>query len=77
MGHCQMCVSTKRWLDKKGLDYIELNLYAEENATVLKVAKERGMAAAPIVSVNDSETSLETEMWCGYRPDLLGGLVTT
>ena len=73
-GFCQQCDATKRALTKRGLTYIESDLYAEENAHVLEVAKARGMSAAPIVCVQDDATSLELAMWSGFRPDLIRAL---
>lgn len=59
---CQQCDATKRFLDKRQVPYLAMDL-AEHPAQADKFRSE-GLQQAPIV-----ETPYET--WSGFRPDAL------
>lgn len=73
MGYCQMCVATVRKLTKMGVRFTERNLYADEHAEVLQRAKDSGLQAAPIVTIEGHPGIPEGEwiMFSGFRPDLI------
>ena len=69
--NCQACVTTKRYLEQEGHNYIELNidneLNKDKNAQILDSLKEHGFQGLPVVLVDDNwETAFS-----GFRPDLL------
>ena len=63
---CPQCMTTKRWLDKRGIPYTEVDLAKDPDA--LAWAKSRGHQAAPVVVV--STLARDTE-WSDFRVDLL------
>ncbi|MDQ0735145.1 glutaredoxin domain-containing protein [Arthrobacter agilis] len=66
--NCQQCNATKRWLEKRGLRYVAVDL-AQGPADAAAVAA-LGYQQAPvvIVSTGDPETDLH---WGDFRPDYL------
>lgn len=64
--YCQKCMATKRWLDKRGITYTEVDLAKDPDA--LAWAKSRGHQAAPVVVVS---TPTEDVEWSDFRVDLL------
>lgn len=45
---CQACRLTKKWLADRGLEFTEADITTDEN---LALAKENGIAAAPMTSI--------------------------
>jgi len=62
--HCQPCKATKRWWDKRGIAYTEVDITLPENAKDAEAIRALGFKEAPvvIVSTGDPETDL---MWSG------------
>jgi glutaredoxin-like protein NrdH len=66
---CYACESTKKWLDKEGLEYTVLDLTSDENT---EYAKSLGHQQAPVVVVqHDDGTS---ESWSGFNPGKITAL---
>lgn len=61
---CQPCKLTKRHLERRGLDYTELD--AREHADFLTSL---GFRASPVVLVVDDNG--ETQSWSGFCPELI------
>jgi len=57
---CSQCFSTKKLMDKKGVQYREVDL--SENIAKLEELRQKGFTQAPIVEVRD-------DMWSGFRFD--------
>lgn len=66
---CQPCKATKRWLDKRGIDYRTIDI--TQSPDDLAAIKYLGYLAAPvvIVSTGDPETDLH---WSGFDPTSMG-----
>lgn len=64
---CVQCNATKRALKKRGLEFDEIDL--TEDADALAAVKALGYQAAPVVFADGNH-------WSGYRPDLIGELVS-
>lgn len=62
--HCQQCLMTKRWLDKRGHQYTTVNL--EESPDDLAAVQELGYAQAPVVVV--SKRGGPDVHWSGFDP---------
>ena len=65
---CQPCRSTKRTLDRLGLDYTDRR--AVEHMDVLAPL---GHTSAPVVVVTDDNGDM-VDHWAGFSPDKLKGL---
>uniref|UniRef100_UPI003F49B0A3 glutaredoxin domain-containing protein n=1 Tax=Arthrobacter silvisoli TaxID=2291022 RepID=UPI003F49B0A3 len=66
--HCQPCKATKRWLDKRGITFAEVDVTTSpDDAAAIRAL---GFKEAPvvIVSTGDPETDL---MWSGFDPNNL------
>jgi len=68
--NCQPCKATKRWLDKRDIQFQETDVTKPENANDAEAIRALGFKEAPvvIVSTGDPETDL---MWSGFIPDNL------
>lgn len=62
---CVQCDTTKRFLNKNGIEYTEVNL--AEDAQAYEKIKTMGYTQAPVVEVGD-------ESWSGFRLDFLNKL---
>lgn len=62
---CVQCNATYRALDAKGLDYVTVDLSADEEA--LEAVKALGYMQAPVVVTPDDH-------WSGFRPDKIASL---
>ncbi|MDN5640679.1 MAG: NrdH-redoxin [Actinomycetia bacterium] len=65
--HCQQCLMTKRWLDKRGHQYTTVNL--EESPDDLAAVQELGYAQAPVVVVSKGQGP--DVHWSGFNPTML------
>lgn len=65
--HCPQCSGTKRWLDRRGVDYDTVDV--SQDVQALEAIRELGYAAAPVVFVSPA-AGLDVH-WSGLRPDLL------
>lgn len=63
---CPQCDTTKRFLAKEGVDYKEIDLSNDADAT--EFVKQLGYASAPVVVAQDSH-------WSGFRIEKLRNLV--
>jgi glutaredoxin-like protein NrdH len=65
---CQQCTATKRWLEKRGVPYVAIDL-ADSPADAAAVAA-LGYKQAPVIIVSngDPETDLH---WGGFDPNNL------
>ena len=66
--NCQPCKATKRWWDKRGITYAEVDVTTSpQDAEALRAL---GFKESPvvIVSTGDPETDLS---WSGFNPDNL------
>jgi glutaredoxin-like protein NrdH len=65
---CQPCKATKRWLDKRGVEYQTVDV--SQSPADLEALKELGYNAAPVVIVSngDAETDIH---WQGLHVDNL------
>jgi len=63
--NCPQCMTTKRMMDKKGIEYRVVDL--AENPDKLEEFKEQGFTQAPIVT-----TDIKT--WSGFRFDKIESL---
>jgi glutaredoxin-like protein NrdH len=70
--HCQPCRATKRWLDKRGIEYRTVDV--SQSPDDLAAIKYLGYQQAPVVIVSsgDPETDLH---WSGFDPISLGRYV--
>jgi glutaredoxin-like protein NrdH len=64
---CVQCESTKKVLDKNNVEYSVVDL--SEDETAYEMVKALGYQAAPVVIAGDDH-------WSGFRPELLGALVS-
>ena len=71
---CQPCKATKRWLDKRDIDYTTVDV--AESPADLEAIKALGYQSVPvvIVSTGDPETDLH---WQGFNPNNLDKYTTT
>lgn len=71
---CQPCKATKRWWDRRGIRYQEIDITTSpDDAAAIRAL---GFKEAPvvIVSTGDPETDL---MWSGFDPNNLTKYTTT
>lgn len=65
---CQPCIATKRWLDKKGIEYKAIEVTADNK-------DDFGISSVPVVKIiegTDAGGSIK-DTWTGFRPDRLAG----
>lgn len=72
--NCQPCRATKRWLDKRGIEYSTIDVTT--SPADLAAVKALGYEGVPVVIVSngDPETDLH---WHGFHPDNLTKYTTT
>lgn len=63
---CQPCKATKKWLDKAGIEYDQIDLSVDPAAA--DAVKALGYTSAPVVVVSDDWH------WSGFRPTELSKL---
>jgi glutaredoxin-like protein NrdH len=61
--NCQQCTATKRWLDKRGINYKTIDV--TENPNDLAAIKELGYKAAPVTIVSTGDPEMELH-WYGF-----------
>lgn len=59
---CQQCIATGRYLDKRGVAYLYVDVTEEEHA--VETVRELGYTQVPVVEVNGDH-------WYGYNPGKL------
>lgn len=69
---CPQCITTKRWLAKRGIDHLTVDITASPAAHDL-IVNELGYRAAPVVALTNDAGRLVGH-WSGFRPDLLADL---
>ncbi|ORV00981.1 glutaredoxin-like protein NrdH [Mycolicibacterium fallax] len=62
---CPQCVATKKWLNKNGADFAEVDLTTDPDARDYVMSL--GYLSAPVIVAG-------SEHWSGFRPDRLDGL---
>ena len=63
--NCPQCMTTKRMMDKKGIEYRVVDL--TENTDKLEEFREQGFTQAPIVTT-------DVKTWSGFRFDKIESL---
>lgn len=63
--NCVQCEQTKKFLDRKGVDYTVVDL--TEDAEALSKVKSLGFSSAPIVET-------EHDTWAGFNPMKLNSI---
>jgi glutaredoxin-like protein NrdH len=63
--NCVQCETTKKVLNKKGIEYEEINL--AENEEAMQHVRDLGYSAAPVVEIGDVH-------WSGFRVEMLNRL---
>lgn len=63
---CGQCMMTSKALDKRGLEYLKVDV--TENPDAAEFVKSLGYTRAPVVIVGDNH-------WSGFRPDKINGLM--
>lgn len=61
--NCSQCRMTKIFLNRKGIEFIEINL--DEQPSELVTVKEMGFSSLPVVVIPNHEP------FFGFRPDVL------
>ena len=64
---CMQCESTKRMMDRLGIDYTVEDLTAPKNVDKLAEFKAKGHTTAPIVTT-------DTRIWSGFKFDKIQSL---
>ena len=65
---CQPCKATKRWLDKRGISYQEVDVTTSpKDAEAIRAL---GFKEAPVVIVSSGDPELDL-MWSGFDPSNL------
>lgn len=66
---CPQCIATKRWLDKRGVSYLTVDLAV--NAVMRDyVTDELGYTSAPVIVTTDDDGTI-TDHWSGFQPNKL------
>ena len=60
--NCMQCSFAKKYLDNKGVEFKEINVF--EDAEALAMLRDSGYSEMPVVDVNG-------EFHTGFRPDVL------
>ena len=63
---CVQCDSTKRFLDRNGIEYAVVDITEDQDAYAM--VKELGFTSAPVVIT-------QTDKWSGFRIEKLNALV--
>lgn len=67
---CYSCDSTKKWLNKEGLEYTVLDLTSDES---IEFAKNLGHQQAPVVVICDDSGTI-IDHWSGFNPGKITAL---
>jgi glutaredoxin-like protein NrdH len=67
---CSQCTMTKKFLDRKGIDFEEADLETSTPEQLQKF-KDDGLMQAPIVVLGNNGRT-----WAGFRPDLIEELAS-
>ena len=70
---CPQCITTKRWLAKRGIDHLTVDITDTPAAREL-IVDELGYLSAPVVTITD-EAGVLVDHWSGFRPDRLADLL--
>lgn len=70
--NCVQCTQTKKALEKQGVEYVAIDLTADEKAFEF-VTGELGHRAAPVVVIKDNNGGI-VKSWAGFQPELLSEL---
>lgn len=70
---CQPCKATKRWLDKRGISYHEVDVTTSPDD--LAAIKSLGYKSAPVVIVSTGDPEIELH-WFGFDPNNLSKYAT-
>ena len=66
--NCQPCKATKRWLDRRGIIYQEVDVTTSpDDAEAIRAL---GFKEAPVVIVSSGDPELDL-MWSGFDPNNL------
>lgn len=68
---CVQCNSTYRMLDKKGIDYLKVDMSQDEAA--LDLVRELGFQQAPVIVNRDADGNIVSK-WSGFNPDKIDEL---
>ena len=63
--NCVQCTQTKKYLDKKGINYTTIDI--TEDAEAYDLIIEKGFKAVPVVNAG-------SEWWAGFQPDRLDSI---
>ncbi|MEM9468888.1 MAG: glutaredoxin-like protein NrdH [Pseudomonadota bacterium] len=63
---CVQCTATTQAMDKKGIEYLYVDL--TEDAAAMEKVTNLGYRQAPVVVAGDDH-------WAGFRPDKIAGLL--
>ena len=68
--HCPNCETVKRYLDRRGVEYVECDAAAPASRALLR---ELGITSAPGVVIRGESSGVDDflESWGGLRPDRL------
>ncbi len=64
---CMQCIATTREMDKKGIEYIYVDLTKDDSA--MAKIESLGYRQVPVVVAGDDH-------WTGFRPDKIGALIS-
>jgi glutaredoxin-like protein NrdH len=64
--NCQPCRATRRWLDKRGIEYDTIDV--TQNLDAYEAVKAMGHQQSPVVY---TQTSTGDVSWSGFKPTLL------
>lgn len=70
---CQACVATKRWLDRHGVEFVDVDVTEDKEAYSFLVS--RGFKEMPIVDPGSGGGDGVDDWWSGFVPDRLKRLV--
>lgn len=63
--NCQPCLATKRRMEKKGIEFVEINI--DEQPELAQDLMSLGFIQSPVVVTEDAS-------WSGYSPDKIDSL---
>ena len=72
--NCQPCKATKRWWDKRGIKYQEIDV--TESPADAAAIRALGFKESPVVIVSTGDPEMDL-MWSGFDPNNLTKYTTT
>jgi glutaredoxin 3 len=72
--HCSLCVSAKKLLEKRGIDYEEVNLARDADSRE-RLSRLTGMFTFPQITIGDEPVGGFTELLAADRDGRLGELL--